>query len=101
MPLPTSIASDIAHISEHAGVPVVYGTQRCFGVLKTDEAILDVSDGIQVQGVATILRVPVDALTGVQQNTNITIDGAAYRVRSVAPETSARRLRLIVTKVPS
>jgi len=102
MPLPRSIiAADLAHVSEHAGVPVVYGTQHCFGTFVIDSLVDQIVDGIQITGIATVLRVPIDALTEVKQNTPITIDGEAYRVRDTSPNTQGRRLEIIVTKVPA
>lgn len=101
MPLPASIASDLAHVFEHAGDPVVYGDQQTHGTLREEDLVSSGTDGLDYQHRATVLSLPAGALTGVMQNSPIWVDGVEYRVRNPALKQTGRVQQIVVAKVPT
>jgi len=77
---------------------VVYGVQSCWGDLKREPLLVPSESGLQNVGTHISLTIRDGALTGLQDESTITVDGVDHVIRDVgvALQDGTRQLTLLV-----
>lgn len=100
MPITSSVA-DIEYALKDAGVAVSIGATSGYGVLRTEEVIVETPSGLQVVGEQTTLTVREGKFPGLAQDVAVTANGANYRIRSPGkPQTDGTRKVVLVEATP-
>lgn len=100
MPLNSS-AADIDYALKDAGVAVTIGATSGFGVLRTEEIVVETPSGLQIVGQQMTLTVREGKFSGLAQDVAVTADGSSYTIRSPGkPQTDGTRKLVLVEASP-
>jgi hypothetical protein len=91
---------EIDFMLEDAGVEVVLGTERVFGVFEAVDDLVLVGAGASFQKRLTTLVVKRGALSGLVHEATLVADGDTYQVRDIARRPGSTKL-LNVTLAPA
>jgi hypothetical protein len=81
-------------------VPVVYGTLRTRGLFNHQTDLIEDGTGGEVKRDERVLLVPKGRLpAAVRQNSRLTVDGAAYQVRTLLPQEDGELVRYVLAPI--
>jgi len=95
---PNDIAFAVKDFAGTCAPNVRFGAQRCYGDLKSTDDMHGVQGGATLIVRTTTLVVAQGALTGVTEDSQLTVDGAAYLVRVIEPQSDGSVHYLLAEK---